>query len=116
MAKAHSPAQARDQARKLKRFPPEVIEAFNELIAENLNGLSSKFTQDAVVSRIMLKLDIPRAKIFNNKWLDIERTFEKAGWKVIYDKPGFCETYDASFEFRVKPKPDPSDCPECGAV
>jgi hypothetical protein len=34
--------------------------------------------------------------------MDFEPFYEKAGWKVVYDKPGYCESYAANFTFTRK--------------
>ncbi len=79
-------------------IPDEVIAAFNELIAEG----SGNVKQGAVVTRIMAKMpDVTRSQIFERGWLDIEGAFRKAGWKVEYDKPGYCESYEAYWTFRA---------------
>jgi len=90
-----SPKEAQDY--KNRNIPSEVIEAFNELISENFNGVSSKVSQKEVVERIKSKLKSD----FKNSYLDVEPLFEEHGWKVIYDRPGYNETYDATFEFRA---------------
>lgn len=85
---------------KKKQIPDGVIEAFNEIIAKNWNGHSSTVLQDEVVEAIIEK--VPRAtrrKVFDNHWLDVEDIFRSEGWKVEYDKPGYNETYRASFKF-----------------
>ena len=88
---------------KASSIPDEVFEAFNELIAENFwNGYSS-FTEKKVVARIVKK-GISSTKAYENNWLDVEKFYEKAGWKVDYDKPGFNESYDAVFNFSIKKK------------
>lgn len=81
--------------KKKEQIPPEVLEAFDELIAENWNGHCSTFSQKDVSALIRAKLkgDFPI------KYLDVEDIYRKAGWKVDYDKPGYNESYDASFEF-----------------
>ena len=85
---------------KASAIPPKVIEAFNELIAENWDGSSARITQDEAVSRIMKKLKLKRREtIFDNGYLDVESTFEEAGWDVKFDKPGYCESYEAYFVF-----------------
>lgn len=86
---------------KEKRIPDEVFEAFNELIAESWNGHSSNFTLRKVVTRIVDK-GIPRNEIFEKHYLDIEKIYEKKGWSVEYDQPGYNETYEANFTFSVK--------------
>ena len=45
---------------------------------------------------------IKKGDIFTNNWLDIEPLYEDIGWKVTYDKPGFNETYEATFTFDKK--------------
>lgn len=90
---------------KSSKIPPEVVEAFNELITENWSGRSARVTQDEAVSRIMAKMNIEqknRYLVFDNSYLDVEPLFEDAGWKVEYDKPGHCETYEAYFVFSKK--------------
>ena len=80
-----------------KNIPPEVVDSFNELIIESFNGVSAKVSQKEVVTLIKKKLKTE----FKTEYLNVESLFEDYGWKVIYDKPGYNETYDASFEFRV---------------
>lgn len=93
------------QAVSLKKstIPDEVIDAFNELIAKNLSGNYSSFTQDQVVKLIVSK-GIPSNEIYENHWLDVEDIYRKEGWSVEYDKPGYNESYAASFTFKVKTK------------
>ncbi|MDG1949717.1 MAG: hypothetical protein P8J32_02740 [bacterium] len=43
-----------------------------------------------------------RRKVFDEKRLDIEPAFEKDGWKVVYDKPGYNESGNAYFVFSKK--------------
>jgi hypothetical protein len=93
-----------DQAAMLKAstIPLFVIEAFNELIVENLtSGGRAVVTKTDAVVRIQMKSpsDLSREEIIRRRWLDIEPIFEAYGWKVKYDKPGFTESYDDFFEF-----------------
>jgi hypothetical protein len=83
-------------------LPPEVIEVFNELIAENFSGGSSEFTQKEACLRLATKLNISEADIYRLKFLDVEGIYRKEGWKVVYDKPGYNETYNATFTFSKK--------------
>jgi len=103
-----TPETVRDQHTSL--IPEEVIEAFNEMIAEEWNGHSAKVKQDAVMARILLKLatneeyrDVTRDQVFTRRWLDVEDTFRHAGWEVEYDKPAYNETYTATFTFSACP-------------
>lgn len=95
---------------KKKHIPNEVIQAFNSLIAKKWNGKSAKVKQDEVIKEICsifqqatdAAIVDTRNKIFAENWLNVEDIYEDAGWKVTYDKPAYCETYDAYFEFRKK--------------
>lgn len=100
-------------ALKVNLIPDYVIEAFNQMIAENYKVPSKSATvyQDAVVKRI-LELSpkefvesltpITRQLIFDKGWLDIEEIFRSAGWDVKYDKPSYDESYEAYFKFTAK--------------
>jgi hypothetical protein len=94
---------------KLGSIPPEVIEAFNELIQENFDGDSATVKQNKVVTRICEKLKVKRETVFEKGWLDIEELFQKAGWRVMFDKPAYNETYDAFFEFEIYERRRPPD-------
>jgi hypothetical protein len=88
---------------KLKKesIPDEVIEAFNEMIAAHFLGSYACFRQSEVIALIVAK-GLPRGKIFSSGWLDVEDIYRDAGWEVEYDKPGYNESYPATFTFRKK--------------
>ena len=92
-----SPMQAR--ARRVTTLPTIVIESFNELIVENLDDHFANVKQKDVVARIKSKMT---TETFDHRWLNIEDVYRQAGWKVVYDKPGYNESYDATFEFTGK--------------
>ena len=95
-----TPNGARKKAEET--IPDQVIEAFNELISENI-GNSSYVTilQKDAIKRIKEKMpEISTDTIFAKRWLDIEQIFRKQGWKVEYDKPAYCETYEANWTFK----------------
>ena len=82
-----------------KVIPDFVIEAVNELIAEKVNSQNhATVLQKHIVDRVKSKTD----QDFDYAWLDFENVFRDAGWNVNYDKPAYCESYDAYFEFRPK--------------
>lgn len=78
-------------------IPEFVIEAFNKLIAANFDGHSSRFTKDEAVEEIESR---SQGSKFDSRWLDIEPIYELEGWTVEYDKPGFNETYSATYTFK----------------
>jgi hypothetical protein len=89
-------------SQKIDSIPDGVFEVFNAVIVENWNSRtqSAKFLQDDVVDRLVNKLDVTREEIFSNKWLDVEDAYREQGWEVTFDKPGYNETYLASFLFQ----------------
>lgn len=103
-----TPSQAK--VRKINAVPPQVLEAFNELITENLSGGYAIITQKEAITRIQSKINQTLGNYYSpddiceRGWLDIEDIYRKAGWKVEYDKPGFNETYEATFEFTASRK------------
>ncbi len=92
------------EARKVACLPDGVIEAFNELIVERFSEGTAVVGQDAAVSRIVEKLGVERQAVFERGWLEIEGVYRKAGWHVLYDKPGYNETYPATYTFSRKPR------------
>lgn len=101
-----TPRQAK--AGRMNIIPDEVLDAFNELITENMNRDQSTFKQKDVLTRIRSKLNDTFGNqytdqvICNSGWLNIEDLYRAAGWKVGYDRPGYNETGDATFNFTTK--------------
>ncbi len=98
---------------KRETLPDEVIKAFNDMITETWSDGSSCFKQDDVVKKMIGLLKASdeysqfltariREMIFDKHWLDVEPIFREAGWIVKYDKPGYNESYSATFEFKRK--------------
>jgi hypothetical protein len=86
---------------KSQNIPPEVIAAFNELIIKKFQGGRAYVTQNEVVELIVAK-GLERQEVFAKHWLDVEGIFQEEGWTVVYDKPAWCESYNAHFVFSVK--------------
>lgn len=84
-----------------KHIPSEVIELFNQVILENLQGDRSEIGQNYLVERICEVLKVAREVVFAKGWLNVEKLYHDAGWLVEYDKPGMGETYEAKFIFYV---------------
>lgn len=90
------------EARYPDRIPSKVFEAFNNQINKNFRGCSAAFKQSDVVDDICALMNVTREEVFSKGWLDIEPYYQNMGWIVIYDKPGYNESYEATFEFRSK--------------
>ena len=118
MTKPITPAEA--ASHKAIVLPDFVIEAFNHMIALSLCNGRAEFKQKDVEKLIVDKAllnyhTVPgyepqpgektpsRASIerlmINQHWLDVEDLYRSVGWRVTYDKPGYNETYDATFTF-----------------
>jgi hypothetical protein len=88
-------------AHKLSQVPDDVIKVFNDLIAVAFDGTSAVVYQDDAIEGIIAK-GIARTgkEVADRHWLDIEPVYRASGWTVAYDKPGYNESYRASFTFR----------------
>ena len=99
-----SPIKPEEVAEKKEQsFPDAVFEAFNELIVHNFLNGSATIKQDDIL-KLMTQKGLNRKEIIDKGWLDVEGAYRAAGWKVEYDKPGFNESYPATFTFTRKGK------------
>ncbi len=91
-----------DEASDLKNesIPDVVVETVNRLIARNMHLGQSKFLQKDLVAELV-EAGLDPAAIQHHGWLDFEDLYRSRGWEVEYDKPGWNETYPASFKFTV---------------
>lgn len=92
---------------KFENLPDSVIEVFNLLIAQSWDGTKAIVEQRSAANLIAKKLDITQAQVYEKKLLDVEEVYRKAGWVVMYDKPAYCESYEATFTFKRKGVPTP---------
>ncbi|HET6346409.1 MAG TPA: hypothetical protein VFH51_15865 [Myxococcota bacterium] len=84
------------EAQRRDAIPDRVYDAFNRCISEHYARGSSTFLQSEVVDRLGGPAGL------NYRWLDVEPDYEAAGWSVSYDRPGYNESYPASFTFKKK--------------
>lgn len=90
-------------AHKRNTIPEFVFDAFNELIAADFNGSVATVKQSEVIERILAdQIDLDRQTIFSRGWLNIEDVYDAVGWRVVYDKPSYNETYEAYWMFKKK--------------
>lgn len=86
-------------------IPDVIIEVVNEMLKKEYRGRSVTLLQKDIIREVIERdCSLTSTKIYENGWLDFEPLFEKAGWKVTYGKPAYCESYEASFEFTPKRK------------
>lgn len=97
-----SPQEALDL--KITSIPDVVIETVNQMIAEKMTKRPHiVLLQKDICDRICAASPgLHNSEIYAKGWLDFEPFYEKAGWKVVYDKPAYCESYEANFTFSKK--------------
>lgn len=103
MAKPISPKEVKEE--QISRIPDYVIEAFNELLVQKIaNKEAITIDQDEVIELILRKApsEMTRGRLMKEDLLDIEPLFEREGWNVSYDKPGWDEGYTPRFIFKMK--------------
>lgn len=101
---AITPAEAIQAKAQLSDIPTFVFDIFNKLIILELSNNIATISQESVVSAILAQYSNSRQEIFDKHWLDVEPVYKAAGWKVEYDKPGYNETYSATFTFSIAAK------------
>ena len=109
--KPFSPHDVECLAKNAAAIPEEVIMVINGLLVEG--GRASKrivIKQDVVLQRLenlfaLNNKHFDRSEVFERHWLDFEAMYCAQGWLVSYDKPGYCESYDAHWVFTKVPIP-----------
>lgn len=87
-------------ARKSEAIPDQVFEAVNDLIVTRWSGSGAKVSQADLIVAILAGMPaITREELFARHYLDFEDAYRKVGWCVEYDRPGYNETYVASWTF-----------------
>lgn len=92
---------------RINHIHPDIINVTNELIAAKISSINSsvRILQKEIIEGFMIKNpDFERKKLTEDHHLDIEGIYRKYGWKVVYDKPAYNETYEASFTFTKNKK------------
>lgn len=79
-------------------IPPNVIQAINNVIAKNWNGSSAHFRVSDVLDELnkLKAYDDLEIKSFPSNFTPI---YERAGWKIDVDRPGYCESYETNWTF-----------------
>jgi hypothetical protein len=102
-----SPKQVMD-IRVEKVIPNAVFTAFNDLIAEKWNGVSSSVKKKEVLKRISGYMSEADWDEFSSTWaekhlLDIEPFYREAGWQVNYESPDRGDSnFEEYFSFKQK--------------
>lgn len=86
-------------AKKKTDFPEAVINTWNVCIAAAFTNGRANIKQLDIANAIATVMNCERQQVFDSGWLDIEEIYRSVGWKVVYDKPGYNEMYEATFTF-----------------
>ncbi len=97
-----------DEAGETRAIPPEVLEAFNQLIKQNMRRGVAHVGLNEVAKLAAVKLDCRVEYLFDHDLLDVENAYRQAGWVVEYDQPGYNEEGQGVFTFR-RPRPSSPD-------
>jgi hypothetical protein len=89
--------------RREQLFPPQVIESFNELIAQNCVNGNSRVLKKDIIS-LMIEKGLNENEIYKKHWLDVEEIYENNGWNVRYAKPGPEDSNSESYFVFSHPK------------
>lgn len=95
-----TPAKVREL--RVNIIPEEIFEAFNECILKYWDGSEAAFSLAEVSILAASKLDDGIGNLFKKKYFDVEEIYEKEGWKVIFERPGYNEPGEAMFYFSEK--------------
>lgn len=91
-----SPAEAK--AAHLHTLPGEVIKAVNDRLVRAGDASKIIIRQNELVDELAA-MGFDRDILFRDHLLDFEDLFRERGWNVVYDKPGYNETYSAYWTF-----------------
>ena len=90
------------RARRIDFIPSIIFETINAMICEKFDGKSATLKQEDILNRVCNESSgLTRQEIFDKHYLDIEPCYREQGWKVEYDKPGYNESYPATFTFKI---------------
>lgn len=85
-------------------IPDEVFVVVNALLTQKkqIGGATlSQITifQKEVTDKLETEYDFNRRDIYDKHMLDFEPAYREVGWKVVFDKPAYCESYEAFWVF-----------------
>lgn len=98
-----TPNEALDQHER--EIDPVLIKVINEFLKKGMSTERSSVTirQDNILSTYFKEGGtLSSETLFKDKHFDFEGIYRKAGWKVVYDKPAYNETYEPTFTFSKK--------------
>jgi hypothetical protein len=83
-------------------LPDTVVETFNELLAKKFDGTSATIKHKELLSALNLK-GVETKVVTEQNWLfQTKELYQIAGWKVVFQSPGWDDNFDSYFHFKLK--------------
>lgn len=98
------PITPTEAAASFPPLPDAVFAVFNGLIVKNMRGGRSTVRQSDALAEVSIQTGLTEGEAIRRGFLDVESAYEAAGWNVVYDKPGFNESYEPTFTFTARAK------------
>ena len=94
-----------DDVAEAVAMPEFIIDVVNHLIVTHYNNGTAVIELKEIVKEAREYMRVHnRFGQFKYAWLNFEEVYRNAGWNVEYDKPGYNESYEATFKFTKKEK------------
>jgi hypothetical protein len=93
-------------ATKKAILPPEVITCWNNMIALKYSDGEARIELRDIIASITKAMNTTSKRVLDEDWLEVEDIYRAAGWKVVYDRPGYDENYEPFFIFSKRKSRD----------
>lgn len=81
---------------------PSMIKTIN-LLLSRFNGYSVRFTEQELIDQFLIfEPSYDRSRIFDERHLEFEGLYIRAGWIVESERPGFDESFEPFYIFKIK--------------
>ncbi len=88
-----------------KYIHPDIIRIVNEILSQKFIGIGSEVSikrKTIEIAFLSRNPDFERSKLYDDKHMDFEDVFRKAGWKVSYHSPCRDESFEEHYNFSMK--------------
>ena len=87
-----------------KVIDPRIFEVVNTILLQRFTkGSTVTILKSEIENKLRTEYEnINIHELYQNKQFDFEDEYRNKGWKVEYDQPAYCETYEASYKFSAK--------------
>lgn len=83
-------------------LPDEVVETFNDLLAQNFDGRFAIVREDDLLAALKEK-GLNAKEVQEQRWLhQTYQLYKEAGWKADHRTPGWDDSFKPYFRFDIK--------------